>query len=109
MLNNDYVTPDNVRAAAAPFVDANRYFTDGDDRPPFYGAWQPRVGFSYDVPGSGKTIAFGGWGRYYDRVLYNYDARRALPPAVRRAHCSGSRPTARRATATRRSSGTRRT
>ena len=32
MLNNDYVTPDNVRAAAAPFVDDARYFTDGDDR-----------------------------------------------------------------------------
>ncbi len=46
MLNNDYVTPDSVRAAATPFVDANRYFTDGGDRPPFYGAWQPRVGFS---------------------------------------------------------------
>jgi Carboxypeptidase regulatory-like domain/TonB dependent receptor len=71
MLNNDYVTPDNVRAAAAPFVDASRYFTDGDDRPPFYSAWQPRIGFSYDVLGNSKTIAFGGWGRHYDRVLYN--------------------------------------
>ncbi len=56
---------------AAPFVDANRYFTDGDDRPPFYGAWQPRIGFSYDVLGNSKTIAFGGWGRHFDRVLYN--------------------------------------
>jgi hypothetical protein len=72
MLNNDYVTPDAVRTATAPFVDASRYFTDGDDRPPFYRAWQPRVGFSYDVTGSGRTVAFGGWGRYYDRVLYNY-------------------------------------
>ena len=49
MLNNDYVTPDAVRAATAPFVDASRYFTDGSDRPPFYGAWQPRIGFSYDA------------------------------------------------------------
>ena len=30
MLNNDYVTPDAVRAATAPFVDAARYFTDGE-------------------------------------------------------------------------------
>lgn len=72
MLNNDYVTPDAVRAAVAPFVDPARYFTDGDDRPAFYQAWQPRVGFSYDLTGDGRTVAFGGWGRYYDRVLYNY-------------------------------------
>jgi hypothetical protein len=85
MLNNDYVTPDNVRAAAAPFVDASRYFTDGDDRPAFYDAWQPRLGFSYDVRGNGQTIAFGGWGRYYDRVLYNstLDERFRLQYAVR--------------------------
>jgi hypothetical protein len=85
MLNNDYVTPDAVRTAVGPFVDAARYFTDGSDRPPFYGAWQPRAGFSYDVTGSGKTVAFGGWGRYFDRVLYNYtlDERFRLQYAIR--------------------------
>ena len=85
MLNNGYVTPDAVRTATAPFVDNARYFTDGDDRPPFYGAWQPRLGFSYDITGSGRTIAFGGWGRYYDRVLYNstLDERFRLQYAVR--------------------------
>jgi hypothetical protein len=85
MLNNDYVTPDNVRAATASFVDTSRYFTDGDDRPPFYGALQPRLGFSYDITGQGKTIVFGGWGRYYDRVLYNstLDERFRLQYAVR--------------------------
>jgi hypothetical protein len=71
MLNNDYVTPDNVRLATAPFVDPNRYFTDGDDRPPFYGAWQPRLGLSYDLTGEGRHVAFGGYGRYYDRIFYN--------------------------------------
>ena len=85
MLNNDYVTPDNVRAATAPFVDANRYFTDGSDRKPRYDMWQPRLGFSYDVTGKGQTIAFGGWGRYYDRVLYNsiLDERFRLQYGVR--------------------------
>ncbi|HEY8549104.1 MAG TPA: carboxypeptidase regulatory-like domain-containing protein [Vicinamibacterales bacterium] len=84
-LNNDYVTPENVREATARFVDPARYFTDGDDRPPFYGAWQPRLGFSYDISGNGSTVAFGGWGRYYDRVLYNYtlDERFRLQYAVR--------------------------
>ena len=71
MLNNDYVTPEKVRTATAPFVNGAEYFTDGNDRPPIYGMWQPRAGFSYDVTGRGQTIAFGGWGRYYDRVLYN--------------------------------------
>ena len=73
MLNNDYVTPADVRAWAANFgVDPNRYFTDGDDRPPFYGAWQPRLGLSYDLTGAGEHVLFGGYGRYYDRVVYNY-------------------------------------
>lgn len=85
MLNNEYVTPDNVRTATAPFVDDERYFTDGDDRPPFYGAVQPRLGFSYDVTGNGNTIAFGGYGRYYDRVIFNavYDENFRLQYAVR--------------------------
>jgi hypothetical protein len=72
MLNNDYVTPADVRAWAVQFgIDPNRYFTDGSDRPPFYGAWQPRLGFSYDTTGKGKYVVFGGYGRYYDRVVYN--------------------------------------
>lgn len=85
MLNNDYVTPDAVRAATAPFVDGSRYFTDGSDRPPFYGAWQPRVGISYDLTGAGRHILFGGYGRYYDRVIYNagLDEKYRLQYAVR--------------------------
>jgi hypothetical protein len=61
-----------VRQAVGPFVSNDRYFTDGDDRSPFYGAFQPRVGFSYDVMGNGRAIAFGGYGRYYDRILYDW-------------------------------------
>lgn len=85
MLNNSYVTPEAVRTATAPFVNASRYFTDGDDRPAFYGAVQPRLGLSYDITGQGRTVAFGGLGRYYDRVLYNstLDERFRLQYAVR--------------------------
>ena len=72
MINPDYVTPETVRIATGPFVDNARYFTDGDDRSPFYGAWQPRAGFSYDVLGNGRMVAFGGYGRYHDRVLYDW-------------------------------------
>jgi hypothetical protein len=72
MINTDYVTPESVRADTAPFVDDERYFTDGNDRSAFYGAWQPRVGFSYDLSGSGGTVLFGGFGRYFDRILYDW-------------------------------------
>jgi hypothetical protein len=70
MMNNDWVTPDSIRAAVAAWratlpcngtqpvreqlCDASPYLTDGSNRKPFYGAWQPRVGLSYDVFGSGK-------------------------------------------------------
>jgi outer membrane receptor protein involved in Fe transport len=83
-LNNDYVTPANVVAAVQSFVPA-RYFTDGNDRPAFTTGFQPRLGFSYDLSGAGRTFAFGGYGRYYDRVLYNsgLDERFRLQFAVR--------------------------
>jgi outer membrane receptor protein involved in Fe transport len=69
-LNNGYVTPANVRAGFSG-VYSSDYFTDGSNRPTFYGAVQPRVGLSYDVTGDGKTIAYAGYGKYYDRTLYN--------------------------------------
>ena len=48
------------------------YFTDGDDRPALQGRLPAaRSGFSYDLSGNGQTVVFGGYGRYYDRVLYN--------------------------------------
>jgi hypothetical protein len=85
MLNNDYVTPPEVRAAAAPFVDATRYFTDGSDRPPFRRAWQPRVGVSYALTPSGRHVLFAGYGRYYDRIFYNagLDEKYRLQYAIR--------------------------
>ncbi len=70
MLNNDYVTPPLVVAQLSPYF-GPEYFTDGDDRPAYKGAFQPRLGFSYDLTGKAETVVFGGWGRYYDRVVYN--------------------------------------
>ncbi len=69
-LNNSYVTPAAVRAGFSS-VYSSDYFTDGTNRPTFYGAVQPRVGLSYDVTGDGRTIAYAGYGKYYDRTLYN--------------------------------------
>lgn len=74
MLNNDWVTPDSVRQDVAQFLtpaQQMRYFTDGDDRDPYYGAVQPRFGFTYDVTGDERTVVFGGAGIFYDRTFFN--------------------------------------
>lgn len=70
MLNPGYKTPPEVRARLADDF-PSRFFTDGNDREPATDLFQPRLGFSYDLFSTGKTVAFGGAGRYYDRVLYN--------------------------------------
>jgi hypothetical protein len=78
MFNNKWVTPDSVRAALGPILTAtgrnpDDYFTSGtSDRPIFLGAFQPRVGFSFDALGTGRTILHGGFGVYYDREIWNH-------------------------------------
>jgi outer membrane receptor protein involved in Fe transport len=77
----DYVTPAGLVTAlqAWPNVhgpnvdyDINDYISTGSNRSAFDGAWQPRVGFSYDVTGDERHVIFGGAGRSYDRNLFDY-------------------------------------
>ena len=70
MIDTSYVTPADVRARLADQFPSN-YFTDGNDREAPTNLFQPRLGFSYDVLRSGRTVVFGGAGRYYDRQLFN--------------------------------------
>ncbi len=70
MLNNNYVTPQAIRDAFGSMYSSN-FFTDGTNRSTYYGAFQPRIGLSFDVTGDSKTVAFGAFGRYYDRTTYN--------------------------------------
>jgi hypothetical protein len=81
-VNNDWRTPDVVRRLltgieAAPgfdfpsFINIEDYISNGD-RDAFAEAFQPRFGFSYDVFGDEQTVLFGGAGRYYDRIGFNF-------------------------------------
>ena len=78
MLNTNYVTPkaaaDTLTRYASNLIhplDLNRYIATGNNRKPFKGAFQPRVGFSYSVDQAGRTTIFGGWGLYYDRIPFD--------------------------------------
>jgi hypothetical protein len=78
MLNRDYVTPQIVVDTLNRYnsqlphpLDPARYISTGDNRDPFYGAWQPRLGFSYALDRDNRTTFFGGWGIYYDRIPFD--------------------------------------
>lgn len=76
-FNNKFVTPEKVATALrnyAPWqaagIDPEDYITDGTERDPFLGAFQPRIGVSYDVFGDRDLVFFAGAGRYYDRNIF---------------------------------------
>ncbi|HEX7139718.1 MAG TPA: TonB-dependent receptor, partial [Vicinamibacterales bacterium] len=81
MLDENFVTPANIVAAlqgktftndlGQPFQIPNEYFSNGSQRKPYKDMYQPRLGFSYDLRGDSKSVVFGGWGRYYDRLYLN--------------------------------------
>jgi outer membrane receptor protein involved in Fe transport len=79
--NNGYVTPANAVTALqylqtqldtmpGNHFNANDYISNGHNRPAFLGAFQPRVGVSYDVFNNQRTVLFAGAGRYYDRNIF---------------------------------------
>lgn len=75
--DNHYVTPPAIAAAlraypgwAARGINPEDYISNGHNRHPFWGEFQPRLGVSYDVHGDHSLVVFGGAGRYYDRPLF---------------------------------------
>jgi outer membrane receptor protein involved in Fe transport len=78
MFNYNFVTPQDVRDSIVKYnntlqspIDEAEYFTNGSQRHKFYGAWQPRLGFSYALDQSNKTTLFGGVGVFYDRTFFD--------------------------------------
>lgn len=78
MLNRNYVTPQRVVDTLTRYnsqlphpLDLARYVSNGHNRDPFYGAFQPRLGFSYAIDEKNRTTVFGGWGLYYDRIPFD--------------------------------------
>jgi hypothetical protein len=89
-LNNSWVTPasvvsalqDTCRTYGQPvggqttwcdtdIFNIYDYISTGHNRKSYTKEFQPRLGFSWDVNGNGKTVVVGGWGLYYDRVPLN--------------------------------------
>ena len=86
----NYVTPANVVAAynsqdpnapagqtyaqslAKGGVNINDYISTGHNRKAYTGEFQPRLGFSVDLNADQQHVVFGGYGRSYDRDLYDY-------------------------------------
>jgi outer membrane receptor protein involved in Fe transport len=86
----NYVTPADVVAAynsqdprapagqtyaqtlAKGGVNINDYISTGNNRKAYTGEFQPRLGFSYDLNADQRHVIFGGYGRSYDRDLYDY-------------------------------------
>lgn len=75
--NENFVTPPDVAAAlraypgwAAAGLNPDDFISTGHNRKHFYGAFQPRLGVSYDLHGDRDLVFIAGAGRYYDRSLF---------------------------------------
>lgn len=78
MLNRHFVTPQNAVDTVTRYnnqlanpIDLSKYISNGHNRNPFYGAFQPRLGFSYALDKNNQTTVFGGWGIFYDRIQFD--------------------------------------
>lgn len=75
------VQPDNYPNLVNANYDINDYISTGTEREVFYGAIQPRIGFSYWLDPDGQFVLFGGYGRSYDRNQFDFIQQELLQGA----------------------------
>ncbi|WP_066820782.1 TonB-dependent receptor [Sphingomonas mali] len=75
--NEKFVTPADIAAAIRAYpgwkaagINPDDYISTGSNRKAFLGAFQPRLGISYDVKGDRDLVFTIGGGRYYNRSLF---------------------------------------
>lgn len=68
----DAVSPTNYPNLVNANYDINDFISDGTQRDAFTGAWQPRIGFSYEIDPASRFVIFGGFGRSYDRNQFDF-------------------------------------
>lgn len=78
---NDFVHSPQSLAAVSPAnypnltnadYDINDYISTGSERSTFKDAFQPRIGFSYEIDEESRFVVFGGAGRSYDRNQFDF-------------------------------------
>jgi outer membrane receptor protein involved in Fe transport len=88
----NYETPADAIAAVGPAnypnlvnadYDINDFISTGSERKAFKGAFQPRIGFSYDLDEEGKFVVFGGYGRSYDRNQFDFLQQEISQPSFK--------------------------
>jgi outer membrane receptor protein involved in Fe transport len=76
-----HVTPPDVASALRGWANINNpnsgfnindYISNGTNRSTYLGQIQPRVGASYDLFADQRHVLFGGYGRAYDRDIFDY-------------------------------------
>ncbi|WP_109807413.1 TonB-dependent receptor domain-containing protein [Sphingosinithalassobacter portus] len=68
----DAVSPANYPNLNNANYNIADYISTGDSRHPFYGAFQPRIGFTYALDEDHRFELFGGYGRSYDRNQFDF-------------------------------------
>lgn len=68
----DAVSPANYPNLVNADYDINDFISTGNERHTFRGAFQPRVGFTYEIDPEHQFQVFGGFGRSYDRNQFDF-------------------------------------
>ncbi|WP_326523326.1 TonB-dependent receptor domain-containing protein [Sphingomonas sp.] len=66
------VSPANYPNLTRANYNIRDYISTGTERKAFKGAWQPRLGFTYELDDQGRFTIFGGYGRSYDRTQFDF-------------------------------------